>query len=74
MDKLDRQTLYEVEMFIRNRRPWSDEDMAKILDDLAYDEYYNFRRKHLFRTDEFKRKELENTETTFTLRFIMLVL
>jgi hypothetical protein len=59
MDKLDRQTLYEVEMFIRNRRPWNDDDMAKILDELAYSEYYKFRSKYVFRTDEDKRKELE---------------
>lgn len=59
MNKLDRQTLYEVELFIRNRRPWSDGDMAKILDGLAYDEYSKFESKSLFRKDDSKRKEVE---------------
>lgn len=55
MNELDKQTLYEVEMLIRNRRPWSDDDMERIRDKLDYEEYQEFTRKNHINV----RKEVE---------------
>jgi hypothetical protein len=59
IDKLDAETLHDIEVLIRDRRPWKKDEMAKILDDIAYNEYMMYLLKSNMEVTSKSKKSLE---------------